>query len=83
MSVVLCDLFKSHYDSEHSEKVTECPLRTMEETCHDVSCSDLDITKIPEEHADEKQTLSTQLALYRGIFVIYRKKCIFDLLHAI
>lgn len=70
MSVVLCDLFRSHYDSEHSEKVTECPLCTMEEAWHDVSCSDLDITRRPEEHADEKQTTSTQLALYRSICLL-------------
>lgn len=46
MSVVLCDLFRSRYDSEHSEKVSECPLP------HCVSCFDLDITRWTEEHAD-------------------------------
>lgn len=46
MSVVLCDLFRSRYDSEHSEKVSECPLP------HSMSCFDLDITRWTEEHAD-------------------------------
>lgn len=45
MSVVLSDLFRSHHDSEHSEKVTECPLCTAEEGRHHVSRSDLDVKK--------------------------------------
>lgn len=56
MSVVLGDLFRSHYDSEHSEKVTECPLRRKEEAWLDVSRSDLDVTGGMEEHADEPRT---------------------------
>lgn len=60
MSVVLCDLFRSHYDSEHSEKVSECLLCTGEEPWHKVSCSNLDITDRTEEHADEERPINKE-----------------------
>lgn len=83
MSVVLCDLFRSHYDSEHSEKVTECPLCAKEEVWHNVCCSDLDITGRTEEQADEERPMNkeqTAETLQKHTFVIY--DCTFDLLHA-
>lgn len=55
MSVVLCDLFRLYYDSEHGEKVSKCPLCTKEETQCERNESDLDITGRIKEHADEKR----------------------------
>lgn len=60
MSVVLCDLFRSHYDSEHSEKVSKCPLCTKEEARHDVSSSDLVMTDRTEEHADKERPINKE-----------------------
>lgn len=60
MSVVLCDLFRLHYDSEHSEKVSECLLCIKEEAWHNVSCSDIDITGRIEEHADEERPINKE-----------------------
>ena len=62
MSVVLCDLFRSHYDSEHGEKVSKCPLCAEEAAWHNVSCSDLDITGRTEEHDDEERPINKEYA---------------------
>lgn len=66
MSVVLCDLFRSHYDSEHGEKVSKCPLAAEEEAWHNVSCSDLDITGRYEEHDDEERPINKEYAAAGG-----------------
>lgn len=58
MSVVPCDLFRLHYDSENSEKVSECPLCCKEEARHSVSCSGFHVTGKTEEHTDEEMPIN-------------------------